>query len=76
MMARMAWQKIFILIVFVAILYNLGAALYYMLSDQGKTGRTARSLTWRIGLSVGLIALVVIGILTGLIEAHGIKVGF
>jgi succinate dehydrogenase/fumarate reductase cytochrome b subunit len=68
-------QKLFIVGVFVAVLYNLGAALYYMMNDKGQSSRMARSLSWRIGLSVGLIALVVLGILTGVIKPHGIIVG-
>lgn len=72
----MSLKNLLILGVFLAVLYNLGAALYYMLTNQSASGRTARSLTWRIGLSVGLIALVVLGILTGHIEPHGVRVGY
>ena len=57
----------------VVILWNLGAGLYYMLVDKGRTTRTVRSLTWRIGLSVALILLVVVGIATGVVEPHGIQ---
>lgn len=71
----MPWQKWLIAAVFVAIVYNLGAALYYMYFDQPGSGRMARALTWRIALSVGLIAVVVIGIFTGLIQPHGVRVG-
>ncbi len=71
----MTLKNLIILGVFLAVLYNLGAALYYMVTNQSAEGRTVRSLTWRIGLSVGLIALVVLGILTGLIEPHGLRGG-
>lgn len=57
---------------FIFILWNLGAGLYYMMVDKGRTNRTVKSLTWRIGLSVALIVLVVIAIAAGLIEPHGI----
>lgn len=63
---------IVILILLAAILYNLGAGLYFMMTDRGQTNRTVRSLTWRIGLSVALIILVIIGILAGVIKPHGI----
>jgi succinate dehydrogenase/fumarate reductase cytochrome b subunit len=54
------------------ILYNLGAGLYYMLSDRGTTDRTVNALTRRIGLSVGLIVLVLLGIASGVIQPnHG-----
>jgi hypothetical protein len=71
----MTLKNLLILGVFLAVLYNLGAALYYMVTNQSASGRTARALTWRIGLSVGLIGLVILGILTGMIQPHGIRVG-
>ena len=63
---------IVILILLAAIIYNLGAGLYFMMTDKGQTNRTVKALTRRIGLSVLLIVLVIIGILTGLIKPHGI----
>ena len=57
------------------ILYNLGAGLFYMLTDKGTTKRTVNALTKRIALSVALIALVVIGIKTGFIQPHGVNAG-
>ena len=56
----------------VVIVYNLGAGLYYMMVDKGQTNRTVKALTWRIGLSVLLIVLVMIGIATGIIKPHGL----
>lgn len=56
----------------IAIVWNLGAGLYYLLNDRGQTRRTVRALTWRIGLSVTLILLVVLGIYAGWIKPHGI----
>lgn len=66
-------QKLLIIGVLIVILYNLGAGLYYMMVDKGKTNRTVKSLSWRIGLSVGLIILVILGIYTGVIKPHGIQ---
>jgi hypothetical protein len=63
---------IVILILLAAIIFNLGAGLYFMMTDKGKTDRTVKALTRRIGLSVLLIILVIIGILTGVIKPHGI----
>ena len=68
-------QKLFIIVAFAAVIYNLGAALFHMMTDKSGDGRMAKSLTWRIGLSVGLIALVVLGIFTGVVEPHGVHVG-
>lgn len=64
--------KLLIIAVLVLILWNLGAALYYMMVDKGRTKRTVNALTWRVGLSAALIALVTVGLLTGALEGHGI----
>ena len=48
-------SKILILIFLLAIVYNLGAGLYFMMTDKGETDRTVKALTRRIGLSVLLI---------------------
>jgi succinate dehydrogenase/fumarate reductase cytochrome b subunit len=60
-----------ILIFFAAIVYNLGAGLYFMMTDKGESDRTLKALTRRIALSVALILLVILGIWTGLIRPHG-----
>lgn len=65
--------KLVIVAFVILIIYNLGAGLYYMLVDKGTTKRTVNALTWRVGLSVALILLVAIGILTGVIQPHGIQ---
>jgi succinate dehydrogenase/fumarate reductase cytochrome b subunit len=65
-------QKLIIIAFLVVILYNLGAGLYYMLSDKGRTDRTVNALTRRIALSVALILLIVLGIWTGVITPHNL----
>ncbi len=64
--------KIIIVAFLIVIIYNLGAGMYYMMTDKGKTDRTVKALTWRIGLSVALILLIILGIATGVIKPHGI----
>ena len=54
------------------IVYNLGAALYYMLVDRGQSNRAVNALTWRIGLSIALIGMVAAGIASGVIQPHGV----
>lgn len=66
------WPKIIIVIFLVLILYNLGAGLYYMIVDKGQTKRTVNALTWRVGLSIALVLLLVLGIWSGVITPHGI----
>ncbi len=65
--------KILVVVAFLAlILWNLGAGLYYMLSDKGQSKRTVNALTKRIILSIALILLVVLANYMGWIEFHGV----
>jgi len=65
-------QKLIIIAFLAVIVFNLGAGLYYMLTDKGGSDRTVNALTRRIGLSVLLIVLVILGMATGIIEPHGV----
>ena len=65
-------QKLLIIAFLIVILWNLGAGLYYLLVDKGASNRTVNALTRRIGFSVGLILLVILGIWTGAISPHGV----
>ncbi len=64
--------KIIIIVVFLLILFNLGSALVYMLKDSGQGNRVARSLSWRIGLSVAAFIFLLIAYYAGWVEPHGI----
>jgi hypothetical protein len=64
--------KVLIILAIAVILWQLGAGLYYMIVDKGTTNRTVRALSWRIGISVGLILLVALGIYTGVIKPHDV----
>ena len=66
------WIKIVILLVFIGIVVSLGSGLYYLVNDKGDSRRTLRALTWRIGLSVGLFAFLMLLIGLGVIEPHGL----
>ena len=65
--------KILVVVGFLAlILWNLGAGLYYMVVDKGRTKRTVNALTKRIALSVALILLVILANYMGWIQFHGV----
>ncbi|MBS0515896.1 MAG: twin transmembrane helix small protein [Proteobacteria bacterium] len=64
--------KIIVVATLVAIAYNLGAGLYFMMVDNGGSGRTVAALTRRIGLSVALILFVMLCIALGWIQPHGV----
>ena len=56
----------------ILILWNLGAGLYFMMVDKGRSNRTVKALTKRIVLSVGLILLLVLAIYMGWVTPHGV----
>lgn len=64
--------KILVLLAILMILVSLGQAMYYLVKDQGAQERTVRALSWRIGLSLGLILLLFLGYAAGLIQPHGL----
>jgi len=64
--------KLIVIGALIAILYNLGAGLVYMMIDRGSTSRTVNALSWRIGLSVALIVFVMFSVWMGWIKPHGL----
>lgn len=61
-----------IVIILLIILGSLASGMYYMVKDGNTNSRrTLKALTWRVGLSVGLFALLMLGYATGLLRPHG-----
>lgn len=65
-------MRLLALLILLAIIISLGSALRYLVSDDGKTDRVVRMLTWRIGMSVGFFVLLMVAWYFGLIQPHGI----
>lgn len=64
----------FIVVAFlVAILYSLASSFYFLVHDKGEGERTVRRLSWRVGLSLLLVALLFGGFKLGLIEPRGVN---
>lgn len=61
-------MRIVVIVFLLFILGSLGSALYYLIRDKGKSDRTVKALTWRIGLSITLFILLMAGYYTGLIH--------
>ena len=53
-----------IILVMVGIVVSLGFGLYFLVKDRGKTERTVRSLTVRVGLAMLLLVLLGIGFMS------------
>lgn len=64
--------KVFIVLTLLAILGSLASGLIFLIKDNGRSTRTAKALTVRIGLSVFLFLMLMLGIFTGVIKPHGI----
>lgn len=61
-----------ILLFIVFILGSLFSALYYMIRDKGQSNRTVKALTWRVGLSIMLFLILMVGSYFGLISPQGL----
>jgi len=64
--------KIVIVSLLAVVLISLACALVAMVKGDN-SGKMLRSLTWRIGLSVAIFILLLIGQATGLITPHGLS---
>jgi len=64
--------KAIIIVVMLIILFALGSSLFYLVRDEGKTTRTVKALTWRIGLSLALFLLLFLAFSMGWIKPHSI----
>jgi len=64
--------KIVILILLFVVLISLGTALVAMAKGD-KSDKMLKSLTWRIGLSVAIFILLLIGQAMGIITPHGLS---
>ncbi len=57
-----------VLAMFLAIVISLGSAAFFMLRHRGDPKRMARALTWRVGLSVTLFLMLMLGYYFGLLQ--------
>ncbi len=65
--------KILVGAVFVGVLASLASALLYLVKDGSQSDRIVKALTMRVGISVGLLCLLMLLWALGLIEPHGIR---
>ena len=66
--------KVVLVIVFLVVIFELGQALYFMMTDRTGSSRTVWALTRRVAVSILLIILIVVGIVTGILHPHGVFV--
>lgn len=64
--------KVIIISLLLFVLISLGQALMYLIKDDGRSDRVVKALTWRIGVSVLIFILLLLGSVFGLIQPHGL----
>lgn len=62
--------KALIILVMLIILGCLASGLFHLVRDRGQSTRTVKALTWRIGLSLSLFILLMLGFAFGIISPH------
>ncbi|WMS86321.1 twin transmembrane helix small protein [Pleionea litopenaei] len=63
--------KIIVVILLLAIVFNLFRGLFFLVKDQERGNkRVVNSLSWRIGLSIGLFILLLLLNHFGIVEFH------
>ncbi|NIO40338.1 MAG: twin transmembrane helix small protein [Burkholderiales bacterium] len=65
-------MKIVVLLFLLLIIGSLASALFYLVRDKGASDRTVKSLTLRVGLSVTLFILLMLGYYFGLVPQQGL----
>ena len=69
------FTKILIVFVLIVIIASLGLALRYLFIDGERSSRTVKALTFRIGLSIALFLLILLGYQVGILHPHGLNAG-
>jgi multisubunit Na+/H+ antiporter MnhB subunit len=65
--------RIAVVVVLLVIVYSMGTAMFHLSRPGGDPKRLLRALTWRVGLSVALFLLLLLGWYAGLIHPHQIQ---
>ncbi|MCA1798196.1 MAG: twin transmembrane helix small protein [Xanthomonadaceae bacterium] len=66
------WVNLVIIAFLAVIVFSLGSAMFYLVREPHGSKKTVRALSWRIGLSLLLFVLLMLGIFTGVIVPHGL----
>ena len=64
----MLFIKFIVLLLLFFIVISLFSGLYFLVKDKGHTRRTVNALTLRIGLSLLVIVVILIGAATGVVD--------
>lgn len=64
--------KIIIVALLLIVIFSLGSAMIHLVKGNGQSDKVVKALTWRIGLSVFIFILLLLGQAMGLITPHGL----
>ena len=67
------FAKFLIVLTLILIIVSLGYALFYLLKDGSRSERTVKALTIRIGMSLVLFFLLILGFQSGILRPNGIR---
>jgi ABC-type Na+ efflux pump permease subunit len=67
------FAKFLIVATLLLIVVSLGFGLFYLLNDGSRSRRTVQALTVRIGMSIALFFLLLLGYQSGILRPHGIR---
>lgn len=63
-------MKLLVILFLVLIITSLGSALLFLVKDRGNGNRTVKALALRVGLSIALFLMLMIGYATGVITTR------
>lgn len=69
------WMQFIVIALLLLILGSLASGLVFLVRDGHESTRTVSALTWRIGLSIACFLLLLLGMLLGFVQPHGVGVG-
>ncbi len=65
-------MKIIIILLLLGIIISLFSGLFFLLKDESKSHRTVNALSWRVGLQLALILVLIIAFFMGWLRPHGV----
>lgn len=64
--------KVILVVLLLGMLVALFRGLFFLGKDQQDSKRTVRALSWRVGIAVAVIVLLIVSFAMGWIVPHGI----
>lgn len=64
--------KLLIILLLIAIIVALVSGGVFLIKDPSTSKRTVKALSWRVGLQVALILLLVLAFFMGWLRPHGV----